>query len=462
MSSSINKGNLVKWAITLLAVVAVLLIPTNEVFSPELRNFLAIATWLILSVAFALFKSLFIPSFITPILWYCTGCLPANVAFSAWSQEILYVIIGAFVLAGVLEEVGLLKRLSYWIIMKLGGSFERTYWGVFVACTVLAFITFGNSYVVVATICYGICKAFNLGVSRASAFIMMSGLVGTMSSRMFIYTPQAIGFIEAGIKTVDPTFTLPWYQYMIDMFPSMVMCVVYLFVWAKVFGLKKVNVAMGKEYFEEEYAKLGPISLAEKKAAVVLALLMVYLVTSPLHGLSANYIFFIVPLLFFFPGIDVGTAQTIKKVDFSTIFFIASCLGIGTGGNYLGLGKLVVTYLGPLVSGVGLTGAAYIMLIFGIIVNFILTPTAMMAALPASISVLAGSLGVSELALIYPFKISTDLVFLPYEYVAYLIFFSFGVMTMKDFVKFSTVKIALAVVALGVLFIPWWNLVGVI
>jgi len=462
MLKTLDSKLLIKWGISLIGVVCVMLIPTNELFTGELRIFLAIAMWMILAVALGLFKSLFIPAFITPVLWYITGTVPINVAYSAWTQEILYVIIGAFVLASMLEEVGLLKRIAYWIILKLGGSFQATYWGLFVACTIVSIITFGNSYIVVATITYGICKAFNLGISRASSFIMMSALVGTMSSRTFVYSPQTVGLIEAGIRTVDPTFTLPWYQYMLDMFPSIILCIIYLWVWSKIFGLKKVSVPMGKEYFVDEYKKLGKMNSAEKKAGAILIILMVYLIATPIHGLSANYGFLVLPILYFMPGIDIGTAQTIKKVDFGTIFFAASCLGIGVGGNYLGLGKVIVTYLAPVISAAGSTVAAYVVMFFGIAVNFILTPTAMMAALPASIAALAQGLGVEPFSLFYPFKLSCDLIFLPYEYIPYFIFFSYGMMTMQDFIKFSTVKIVISIIFLGLIFVPWWGIIGIL
>lgn len=143
------------------------------------------------------------------------------------------------------------------------------------------------------------------------------------------------------------------------------------------------------------------------------------------------------------------------------IFFVSSCLGIGLVGEYLGLGKLVTTYLTPIMNSLGFTGTLYIVLIFGVLLNFILTPTAMMAAFPATLSALAVSLNVDPLALIYPFSISTDLILLPYEYVPYLIFFSFGTVSMADFVKFSVVRMIIAFVFLGVIMVPWWHLVGV-
>lgn len=459
------KGNysylLIKWIISIIGPIIILLIPENELFTSELRVFLAISLWLILSVALSIFESMFVPAFLAPVLWYMTGCVPINIAFSAWTQEVLYVIIGAYLLASQLEEVGLLKRIAYWVILKFGGSFKGTYWGIFVACAFVTFITFGNAYIVLATITFGICKAFNLGTSRESAFIVMSACVGTTTSRTFIYSPQTVGLIEAGIRTVHPDFSLTWYDYMIQMAPNIIMCIVILWAYGKIFGLKKVNVQMEKEYFIAQLASLGKISSTEKKAGIVLLSLMAFLITSPLHGLPANYGFLVLPLLYFVPGINIGTKQTIRNIDFSLIFFAASCLSIGVVGNYLGLGKLIVAYLSPIVSIAGAAGAAYIVMTLGIAVNFVLTPTAMMAALPASIAALADGLGVSALSLIYPFKMSTDLIFLPYEYIPYLIFFSFGMMKTKDFVAFSTVKIIINYIFLGVIMIPWWKILGI-
>ena len=165
--------------------------------------------------------------------------------------------------------------------------------------------------------------------------------------------------------------------------------------------------------------------------------------------------------MYFIPGINIGTAQTIKKIDFSVIFFAASCLGIGIGGNFLGLGKLIVAYLAPVIGAAGSTGAAYIIMIFGVAINFVLTPTAMMAALPASIAALAQGLGVTPLSLIYPFKLSCDMIVLPYEYIPYLIFFAYGMMTMKDFIKFSMTKIVINFIFLGLIMVPWWRILGI-
>ena len=452
----------IKWIISLLIPILILCTPVNELYTWQMKVYLACSIWMILAVAFELFDNVFVPAFVCPALWYMTGAVPLDIAYKSWTQETLYVIVGAFLLASILERIGLLQRIAYWCILRFGGTFRGTYWGIAVACTVVSFVTFCNAYVVLAAVCYGICKAFNLQKSRAAALITMSALIGTQTARLFLYSPQTTGLIELGVRTVSPEYTMPWYEFMWDMLPNILLCVVILWIYAKIFGMKKIDIYFGKEYFQEQYNALGKMSSKEKKASALVAILMVYMVASPLLGLPGNYGFLIIPMLFFLPGINVATKETIKNCDWAMIFFVSSCLGIGLVGEYLGLTNLITTYLTPIMSSLGSMGAIYIMLVFGILLNFVLTPTAMMAAFPASISALAVSLNLDPLALIFPFQISTDLVFLPYEYVPYLIFFSFGTVTMGDFIKFSTVKVIVTFVFLGLVLVPWWYLIGVL
>lgn len=462
MTSGLDKKLLIRFLIPI-AICAVFwaVCPVNELISAELRNFLTIALWLILCVALDSFRSVFIPSFTAPVLWYVTGTLPITTAYMGWTMEILHVIIGAFFLAAILESTGVLKRIAYWIILRFGGSFKGTYWGLYIACTVIAFITFGNSYVVMAAITYGVVKAFNLGNSKGAALITISALMGTMTTRTFFYSPQTLGMVEAGAGTVIPGFSVSFYAFTLHMLPGVVLSILLVWVFGKMFGIDKVAVSMGKEYFQEEYNKLGPVRSEEIKSGAALFFLLAWLMTSPIHGLSANYGFLIIPLLLFLPGIDIGTSEAIKNINFEMLFFVVACLTIGVGGNALGLGAAVVAYLSPVVSSVGATGAALVTALFGVAVNFLLTPTAMLSALPASITSLALSLGVEPLSLLYPFIISTDLIFLPYEFIPYLIFFSFGTMSMKDFVKYSSVKVVLTLVFMMVIMMPWWKLLGV-
>ena len=85
-----------------------------------------------------------------------------------------------------------------------------------------------------------------------------------------------------------------------------------------------------------------------------------------------------------------------------------------------------------------------------------------MAGFTAPITQLALDLGIKPLGAIYVLFNTLDQIVLPYEYVNYLMFFSFGVITMKDFFKIMSTKLIFGAVFLAIILIPYWNLIGVL
>lgn len=50
----------------------------------------------------------------------------------------------------------------------------------------------------------------------------------------------------------------------------------------------------------------------------------------------------IIPWLVYLPGIEAASKKSLKTINFSMLFFIASCMGIGTIATYLGLGDALM------------------------------------------------------------------------------------------------------------------------
>lgn len=59
MSERTNKTELVKWGISILCTILILLIPTNDVFTPQIRNYIAITLGIVCIVAFSLLDFVF-------------------------------------------------------------------------------------------------------------------------------------------------------------------------------------------------------------------------------------------------------------------------------------------------------------------------------------------------------------------------------------------------------------------
>ena len=123
--------------------------------------------------------------------------------------------------------------------------------------------------------------------------------------------------------------------------------------------------------------------------------------------------------------------------------------------NVTGAGQYIVNKALPLMSGTSTTVLA-IVFIFGIIVNFLLTPMAAMSSIAPLLSGIALGLGVTPLATTYAFYLGLDQLILPYEIGTYLIFYSMGYVTLKDFAKCSAAKMLVSVIFTLAIVIPWW------
>lgn len=100
--------------------------------------------------------------------------------------------------------------------------------------------------------------------------------------------------------------------------------------------------------------------------------------------------------------------------------------------------------------------------LLGVVLNLLLTPLAILGAFTGPITQIALDLGLNPLGVLYALKSSIDQVFFPYEYVAYLIFFSFGYIRMKDFTAIMGFKTLLHFIFLFAVMIPWWKIIGVL
>lgn len=454
-----NPLGLIKWLLTLGIPFIICLIPTTEVFTWEMRTFIALSLLFIFLVAFEMFNIL-IPSALLPTAYFITKIVPASVAFGAWTATVVWVVLGAFVLANVLEEVGLLKRIAYWCILKTGGTYAGTVWGTLIAAMLLSVVTFGNAYVLMAALCYGICKALDLGKSKEAAIIMTAGLLGVVTVRGVIYAPTVLSLINAGAQLVVPDFQINWFNELVDNLPVLLFCFIFVFLMLKT--LKQKPQTNGQPYFQKEYDALGPFSLKEKKACAILLLLLLFLCTGAIHKMPTDYGFMLLPWLLFMPKINVGTDSSIRNLDFGMLMFIVACMSIGTVASALGIGKIAADLLVPLLGNMPTSLVLFLIMFVGVILNLLMTPLAILAGFAEPITQIAVSLGLDPRAALYSLNYACDLIILPYEYVPYLIFFSFGLMYTSDFIKYMGLKIILFSIFFFIAIIPYWYLIGMI
>ena len=100
-------------------------------------------------------------------------------------------------------------------------------------------------------------------------------------------------------------------------------------------------------------------------------ILLVYLCSTRITGLPAAYGFMVISVLVFLPGIGIGSEGTVKKINFTTVFFVSSCLEIGIAGASVGFGDFLTSIAVPALQGKGMLFVCLAFIIIGMIANLL-------------------------------------------------------------------------------------------
>ena len=439
ISAKASRVDILKMVVTIGLPLAIMLIPVNEVFTMQLKLYFVVTLAAILAFAFENFNQTLV-ALALPFAYTLFNIVPANVAFSPWASSVVWMVLGGIMIADMANKTGFLKRIAYKCIIWAGGTYRGIIWGLGLAGMITTLLLAGNGIIPMAALAFGICSALELNRTKAAAGIMLASAFGCIVSGSFLFN-------------VGPN--------MYAGFAGTVMSLSWIVVFFLLERLCKPKEPLnGKDYFVEQYASLGKTTTAEKKAAAICVLLLVMLVTTDLHHIQAMWVFAIVPLLAYLPGIKICDDQDMKNTNFGMVFFTAACMSIGTVGTALGIGQLVSQIAVPILQGRSISFVFFFMYILFVLLNFVMTPVAIAAAFTMPFAQICTSLGINPEAFFLFETVALDQIFLPYEYVMYLVVFSFGVMQLKDFVQLMTMKFLVATLYIFLLLIPFWRLIG--
>ncbi|OUO90165.1 hypothetical protein B5F40_08000 [Gordonibacter sp. An230] len=432
------------------------LIPTNETFTPVIQRYFVITSMAVMTFCFGNVPQTAV-AILLPVSYVIFGVAQPSDIYSVWAGDTIWMILGGIILAAILQKSGLLKRIAYKCIILTGASYRGIIVGLGLASIVLTIIMPGQGFMAVAPLSYGICKALHLGKGKDAAGIMLSGAVLSLSTHFFLYNPHTLVVFGVGEQVTGP-LNVTWGSYFMNNCISIVFFLLLMGVCLLMF--KPSKPLSGKEYFVGALADMGKMQLQEKKCIAVSVLLVALLVTQPLHGVSAGWIFTAVPMLLFLPGIAVGDSEDLKKIDYGFIFFIGACMAIGSSTSSLGIGDIIADIAIPALQDCSATLVLFVVYVLCFLLNFIMTPLAIWSAFAVPFVSITNAVGIDPQALFFLMYHATDQVIMPYEYAYYLLFFSFGLIPLKEFVKIMGVKTILNAVFVFAILIPFWNLIG--
>lgn len=461
MSVSLNRTTIIKLVLTIGIPILLLLIPTNDVFTSQMRMAIA-ATALLLIWAACELTDLAVPSILWSAILVFTQTVDAATLYSSYVSMTFYGAISMMIFATVMARIGVLKRLAFWIAEKSGGTFGRLTFGVFFAVFGIAVATFTGGVIIAAAFVFGICEALGFIGKKEGAILTMTGILGIGTVRMFWTYPITVGAMQTSVQAVDPGFTLSFITLLKYNWPCFFFCLILIYIMLLITKTKNQEILGGKEYFRSELAKMGKMTRDEKIGIVALLGILIWVITNPIHGWDMMYGFCFFSMILFIPGIGVGKKEDFKGFPLGTLLFVMACMSIGSVCVAVGLVDAMKTILAPILSSAGSVWSLFIVLIAGALGNMCMTPMALLAGFSAMLYDIFGSIGMDPLAALFTWNYGCDLVFLPYEYTTPLLFMAFGTMTTAQFFKYNVLKNVVFLIFFGIIILPYWFLVGLL
>ena len=448
----------IQWIIVILAFVLVKLFPTGELWTPTLSMFLAITVSGILLLAFNLLNNVtssIILIFAYPLLKVCS----LSQALSNWTSEAVWMTLCCFVLVVLIQKTTILERIAYKMASKCNGSYIALVFGVALISIVARVLMQGIlALVSVIAIVYGMCKALNLKGKGAAGLLLTCTFV-YHDSNFFIYSPGYIAIVFKNAATVSP-MPIDYFTYFMDNWVFIIPLI--LTTIATAFLCRPKEPLGETTFFDEKLKELGAWTAKDKKMLVILILFILYLFTNSIHKLGMMYGFVFVITAPFLPGIEIGEAKDFGKVSWGGIFFVAACMTIGTAGAPAGFGKFISTIALPLLQNMSnkvFFAATYFLSVF---LNFIMTPAAVMSVLGEPLAQICQDLSFNPYGMVYSVFQGISQLLFAYEVTVYMVAFSFGLMSTKEFAKPMIVKFLIQTIGLLTIGFLWWGVRGIV
>lgn len=452
---------LLAWAASLLLPPLLLLLPDASGLDDRMRLFLVITSWAIIVWGFNLISEVAV-AMILPVLYVAAGLLPYKEAMSSWTDTLTIITLGGLILGHVVMRTGLTRRMALWGITRMGGSFAGLLAGMTFAVMVVSPLvpSITGKTILFGIIAIGLCDALGFKPrSREATLICLGTFLAVTSAKLCWLTGAGDVILPVSLMDKETGRVTSWLTYALyNAVPGTLYTV--LSVALVLVLLRAGSNGRMRDAVEEQYRALPPMNGAERKAAAILALTVLLLLTEPLHHMPTAQVIFIMGLINFLPGIGLINGKEFGALNINIVFFINGCMSIGICANAVGMDHWMTERMLHLLHTDSLWGSALICYVMGVAINFLLTPMAAFVSLVGPITQMAAAMEVDPAILVHSFQYGLDQYVLPYEYAPFMLAMGMGYIGFRDMALVMLARMVVMAAFLGCVAVPFWMMVS--
>ncbi len=421
----------------------------------------AITVWAVYCWASSFVSSTMV-AIVLPILYIVSGIAKPSSVFASWGSTVPWLCFSGIIIGHMLLKTGLANRLAYKCILVSGNRFYNTLFGL-VLCGLIIAPLIPTALGKVSIFCVlgiGLANALEFDAnSKESASIMLTCFLAVAPPSLCFLTgcvqiPSSIQIMTQASGISVSWFEYAWQNFLPALLYSLSSFALMLFILRP--ANKNINIAI----IMDKYHELGPISLNEKKAIILLLFTLIFLATDSWHQINVAWGMTLIATFLFLPGLNLLSNKDFDQMNLSVLFFIGGAMSIGSVAADIGVAKQLAETVVQLFSIQEKILYLWVSYFFGILTLFFLTPMTGLAALSIPLTEIALKVGIDPRAMLYSFIYGMDQYTLPYQYAVLLFLYSYRRLKMVYLVKLLIGKAVMTTVLIFPLLLLYWKLIG--
>lgn len=379
--------------------------------------------------------------------------------FAVWAGTVMWLIIGAFLIAQAVISSRLCDRISCWFLCNFVRGYRSLIITIFVLSAVMSLFIpnpWPRSLIIVTLV-----KKMTEGMKReAAAFAGLAVFVASIPTCfLFLTSAASMNQLVLGFAGAELSW-LAWFRIMF--FPGLGMTLLFLLV-VLLFSPESGSASITKAEFEEKLKQLGPLTSSERRIIIWLSLAIVLWMTDSWHKINVAWVSLGIAAIMRLPLVGCSfEKQDWHSIPTGSLLYITAAAAIGKVGTNCGITAWLTGFFPPIATS-NLYILALLLSITCMTLHLFLgsTISANSVLIPAMLAYTQGSAFSSvPCALICYVAIFGQFLF-PYQHMnIYLGLGDVGLYSNRDVLRVVLPLTVAVLITIECIMLPWWKLIG--
>ena len=394
-----------------------------------------------------------------------TKTAPAPVVFSLFTNQLMYLVVGGYLIAAAVEGSGLGHRIAYFFTLKFVSSYSR----IIAACYILGFALsimipqpWPRSFMIMSVMAV-IIKSAKLEPKYAVQVGLTAFASSCPTSMILLTGDSTLNVVAMSFGGMQSSW-MKWLLYM--GVPGVVTSILIFLLQIWLFPGPK-DLTIDKTEIQGLLTKLGPVSRNEKATIFWVVTAVALWMTDWLHHVEPGWIAIGAALLMTLPRIGAGLAASAwSKVPLGNLYFLTAALGIGTVGTVTGMNTWVASVVLPSHAPANIFLFALVVTVFAVGIHMVLGSVlaVMSIVTPAILLFSHGSAFPPIAASLLVYTACNQQYLLPFQNMAILVGQGEqgGGYSSKEVFRLGLPLTAVVFIITVCVEVPWWKFIGLI